>query len=418
MTLADRGAPGVRIVSVASARGPAGAPLDLAGRILSFSYEDSDLKADQVTLQLDNFDLALFERTELAGGALLEVSWGYPGHMASPRRVVVKKLKGFQTLTVEGLALSVLLHRIARTRGWHHQRRSDVARAIAAEHGYTGEFVDIEDTALAQGTINQVAETDARLLRRLAAREGFVFLVDDAGFHFRRRNHAAPPTHVLTWYADPGRGDLISVNVESDLARRVGRVEVRGRDPMAKTTITAHATADSVDRSTLGDVVEVVDPELGGTSLQRRNATASVHPTSASTAGQAAREANARFRGAERGTVKLSAQAVGDPTLRAKTVIELRGLSRLLSGKYYISEAKHQVTSGSYVVELQLTSDGIGRRLSGGKSQGGVRNRHVVSNGMTEIEVVDPERGGTQIQYRPRAGLPGAADPEAQRSKP
>lgn len=154
MTLADRSAPGVRIVSVASERGPAGAPLDLAGRILSFTYEDSDLKADQVSLQLDNFDLSLFERAELAGGALLEVSWGYPGHMAPPRRVVIRKLKGFQTLTVEGQALSVLLHRVARTRTWHHQRRSDVARAIAAEHGYAGESVDIEDTALVLDTIN------------------------------------------------------------------------------------------------------------------------------------------------------------------------------------------------------------------------------------------------------------------------
>lgn len=262
-----------------------------------------------------------------------------------------------------------------------------------------------------------MAETDARLLRRLAAREDFVFFVDDAGLHFRRRNHAAPPTHVLTWYADPGRGDLISVSVESDLARRVGRVEVRGRDPMTKATVTAHATAASVDRATLGDLIEVVDPELGGTTLQRRNATASVHPTSASTAGQAAREANARFQSAERGTVKLSAQAVGDPTQRAKTVIELRGISSLLSGKYYVTEAKHQVTSASYVVDLKLTRDGVGRSGAKGQPQGGTRNRHVASTGMTEIEVVDPERGGTQIQYRPRAAPPGAADPEAQRNK-
>jgi phage protein D len=272
-------------------------------------------------------------------------------------------------------------------------------------------------------TINQVAETDARLLRRLAAREGFVFLVDDAGFHFRRRNHATAPTHVLTWYADPGRGDLISVNVESDLVRRVGRVEVRGRDPMAKTTVVAQATATSVDRSTLGEVIEVVDPESGGTTLQQRNATASVHPTSASTAGHAKREANARFQGAERDTVKLSAQAVGDPTLRAKTVIEVRGISSLLSGKYYVSEAKHLVTSASYVVELKLTRDGVGRRrLSNAKvqPQGGDPNRHVVPTvgALHEVEIVDPERGGTQIQYRPGATPPGAADPEAHRSKP
>ncbi len=45
------------------------------------------------------------------------------------------------------------------------------------------------------------------------------------------------PTHVLTWYSDPGRGDILSLNVESDLMRRVGRVEVRGRDPLRRSTL-------------------------------------------------------------------------------------------------------------------------------------------------------------------------------------
>ncbi|MGN6109992.1 MAG: phage late control D family protein [Kofleriaceae bacterium] len=420
-SLVDRSAPGVRIVAVPSERARAGEPLELADRIISFSYEDSDRKADQVSIQLDNFDLTLFERPELVGGALLEVSWGYPGHMAPPRRVVVKKLKGFQTLTVEGHALSMLMHRVARTRAWTQQRRSDVARLIAAEHGYEGDFVDIEDSGIVLDTINQAAETDARLLRRLAAREGFVYYVDDAGFHFRRRNQASAPTHALRWYADPGRGDVISVNVESDLTRRVGRVEVRGRDPLAKKTLKGEATTTTVDRTTLSDVVEVVDPETGRTALQHRNATVSVRSTSASTEEQGKKEARARFRSAERATIKLSAQVVGDPSLRAKAVVELHGISSL-SGKYYVSEAKHVITGSGYVVDLKLTRDGTGRRRlaserAQGQRQGGEPNRHVIPAGgaLTEIEVVDPEHGRTQLQYR-RDGRPlGQGDPEAHR---
>ena len=57
----------------------------------------------------------------------------------------------------------------------------------------------------------QAAETDARFLRRLAAREEFEFFIDDSGFHWRPRNQASPPTHVLTWYSDPGRGDVMSL---------------------------------------------------------------------------------------------------------------------------------------------------------------------------------------------------------------
>ena len=97
--LVDRSGPGVRITVLSNERAPSGEPLNLDGRILGFTYEDAERKADQVSIQLDNFDLALFDREELTGGATLEVSWGYPGSMAPPRRVVVKRLKGFQTLT-------------------------------------------------------------------------------------------------------------------------------------------------------------------------------------------------------------------------------------------------------------------------------------------------------------------------------
>lgn len=420
MTVVDRGGPGVRTTLLDNERAPSGEPLDLAGRIIAFTFEDAEKKADQVSLQLDNFDLALFDRDELVGGATLEVSWGYPGNMAPPRRVVVKKLKGFQTLTVEGQATSVLMNREAKTRSWANKSRADVVREIAAEHGYEGEFLDVEDTGEVLDTINQSAETDARFLRRLAAREEYEYFVDDTGFHWRSGNQAAAPTHVLTWFSDPGRGDILSLNVESDLQRRAGRVVVRGRDPLTRTTISSSATSATVERATLSDVLEVVDRETGETSLQERNATTSVHPTAAPTPAAAERESAARFRRAERETVKLTMQVVGDPTLRAKQVIEVRGISSLLSGRYYVTECKHVVSSSGYVVDLKLTSDGTGaRRQAGsatqGQPQGGAPNRATPATGgtVTELERVDPETGRTVVEYRHGGTVVGVEDPEA-----
>ena len=121
--------------------------VDLSERVLSFTFEDSEKKADKLVLTVDNWDLANFDDPVWKKGNILEVSWGYPGNMAPPRRVVVKKLKGFQTLTIEGQATSVLMNREAKTRAWTSKSRSEVAKEIAAEHGYEGEFVDVEDTA-------------------------------------------------------------------------------------------------------------------------------------------------------------------------------------------------------------------------------------------------------------------------------
>jgi len=412
----DRSAPGVRITLLADERAESGEPLELGSRIIGFTFDDAESKADKLSLQLDNQDLSLFDREDLMGGATLEVSWGYAGNMAVPRRVVVKKLKGFTTLEVEGQALSTLMNREAKTRSWENVTRSSVVRQIAEEHGYEGQFIDVEDTGEVLDVVNQTAETDARFLRRLASREEFEFYVDDGGFHFHERRQEAAPTHVFTWYSDSGRGDILSINVESDLIKRAGSVTVRGRDPMSRSTIESSSSNDSTNRATLAEVVEVVDPESGSTSLETRNATASVHPTSAPTAGRAARESAARFRRAERSTVKLSMQVVGDPTLHAKSIVEVRGVSGLLSGKYYVTEVKHVVSSSGYTCELKLTRDGQGRRARQvAREQRGERNtsRPRTDGEMTQVEAVDPETGSTRIEYRRDGRRIGYDDPEA-----
>lgn len=46
--LADRSGPGVRITVLSNERAPSGEPLNLDGRILGFTYEDAERKADQV----------------------------------------------------------------------------------------------------------------------------------------------------------------------------------------------------------------------------------------------------------------------------------------------------------------------------------------------------------------------------------
>jgi len=61
----DRSTPGVRVTSLVDPTATAGAPIDLGMRILSFTYEDSDVRIDKVGLELDNFDGALFDRPEL-----------------------------------------------------------------------------------------------------------------------------------------------------------------------------------------------------------------------------------------------------------------------------------------------------------------------------------------------------------------
>jgi phage protein D len=411
MSGSDRSGPGVRVTLLADEHATDGVVIDLSGRLISFAYEDTAEAADTTTFVVDNFDLALFDRGDLVPGAVLQVTWGYPGRAARPRRVVIDKLKGFAQLTIEAQAVSALLNREPRTRAWQAVRLSDIAREIAGERGYVGALVDVAETSDRVDTVNQAGETDAQLLRRLGEPLGHVFWIDDAGFHWVPRDRALAPSRVLTWMSDPGAGDILNIAMESDLTAQVGRVEVRGRDPLTRTEIEAVATAESVERTTLGEVIEVVDPETGTTSIQRRNATRAVHSSEATSQAEAQREADARFREQERNAVRLQLQIVGEPLLAARSIVEVRNVSRLLSGNYYVSAVKHLVSGSGYTCDLALTRDAFGRRAQEAlddrvREQGGTRNREeaVTDEGeLVPVEVVDPEDGTTHVEYRRRA---------------
>jgi phage protein D len=422
-TIHDRSAPGVQVSALPSERAKTGTPIDLAGRILSFTYEDTEEKADKVTLELDNYDLSLFERAELAGGALWEVSWGYPGVMAAPRRVVVRKMTGFQTLRVEAHSLGVLLNRHVKTRVFRDMSRGQVAAQVGRELGYDGPFLDVEEDDEVTPTIAQAAETDARFLRRLAARDHRLFYIDEDGFHFRARRPARQISHVFTWHNDM-RGEVMSINVESNLSARVGTVEIRGRDPMRKSTVSENADKDNVDRETLSKTTEVVPRERGKTFtlVEFMNEMVSVRPSAPTTKGKAKREAAARFRKAEGGTVKLTMSVVGDPTLRRGQLVELRGIGRRLSGIYHLGEARHAVTGQAYTCDLKLRRDGFSAPLVDGTTrhgqpQGGqkVNAKQRPAGELEPFEHVFEEAGPTLLLYR-RAGEPlGGGDPEAKR---
>jgi phage protein D len=292
---------------------------------------------------------------------------------------------------------------------------SDVAMAIAREHGFADAWTVIEPTTRIHDVLNQAAETDAALLRRLASREGYVFYIDDTGFHFHPENLRPAPSHILGWRTESDV-PVTSINVENDVMRRIGKVSVRGRDPLTRTTREASANKDTAPRTTLGEGVAVVDPETGALSMEVRNASEAVR---ADSTGDAQREANNRFKNAERPTVKLTIETLGEPSLRAKTLVELRGLPPLLSGKYYLTEVRHTVNSQGYVCSLKLVRDALGRRAASAlRRQGGDPNRaeKKTDGALTPVLVIDPETGATRREYRRDGRVLGGEDPEARMS--
>lgn len=392
------------VVSIIIRDGNAGDQrVSLGDRLISFEYEDNASRADKCVLQIDNSDLLLLDDDTWQSGQLLEVSWGYPGNMHAPQRVIVKKKSGGTTLRVEGIAKSALMDKDHKVRTFENKRRSDVVRDVAREEGYSGSSLFLQETDQVFDVISQNGESNARFLRRLAKREGFVFYVDDSGLHWHDEEFDSQPTHVLTYFTDPDRGDVLDFSFESDLARQPGKIKVKGTDPKTKKTFEVEGSDSATKRTDLGDEIEVmVDPRTG---VEKRMATEVVRHTAARTEAEAKREADARFKAASRRRVKLNLQIVGDPSITAKRVIEVRGLGQYLSGKWYVKTSKHTVSGSGYVQSLECKRGGVGK---GKKQSEAAKNRKEAAkkgNGEKEGELfqynVDGRTGVIAYGRRP-----------------
>ena len=55
-------------------------------------YQDSEKKADQLKLTVDNWDLSNFDNPVWRAGNKVTITWGYPGRMSPVRECVIQKV--------------------------------------------------------------------------------------------------------------------------------------------------------------------------------------------------------------------------------------------------------------------------------------------------------------------------------------
>jgi hypothetical protein len=171
----------------------------------------------------------------------------------------------------------------------------------------------------------------------------------------------------------------------------------------------------------LAPVIEIVDKESGATHLEQRNISEDLRPSSESSETAIKRQADGHYRRTQQTNVKLSTTVLGDPSLLAKTVVEIQGLGQRLSGKYYVKEAIHKIDQSGYVTELKTLRDGHGQQ--GGVPSKGKPNRTNAQdhdpNALHPVEVPDRETGKTHIEYRDMRGrVSGVEDSKAGVSRP
>lgn len=337
----------------------------LESRFISLELIDTDSGGDKFKITIDNSDLAMLDDHRLSSGQVIRVSYGYLGAMTPPRDFVIKSVRGFLELQIEGLSPMTLMDREPRMRVFDGRRASDIVAWIAASYGYSGPLLHVEDSALILDHVQQ-RETDARLIKRLAAKLRWLTYIDHTGFHFHPRRLEMPSIRQYAFMHEvdgshPG-GDIVGVpRFEADFAGKAGLIKIVGRDPVTGESWQVSASNDETDREGLGPNLEIVDPaKARGRVMERvsRSVTTGV-PGTRATAEQIAR---GEYILSSLGNYHVTINVVGDPQVSAKQIVELWGISDYLSGRYYVKECRTNFSPGNYSQQLKLMRDAAGKK--------------------------------------------------------
>jgi phage protein D len=326
-------------------------PLEARVAVTGIAVEDSLDSAATFAIELDNWDMdtqrvrwsddQLFQ----PGGAI-EVQLGYVGELTT---VLVGEITGLELsfpdrarslLTVRGYDRLHRFRRGRRTRSFVQAKDSQVAEQVAGDLQLTA---DVEDSGEVHPYLLQHNQTDLDFLLARARAIGYELLVDDRTLRFRGVASDRGRTATL----DFGHG-LLTFSAYLSTADQVTQVTVRGWDPIAKRALVGRAGASDVPRTMGG---EQVGPATVEGLFGPRTLTVVEYPVA--TQNEADLLAAGLLNEVALEYVVAEATAVGDPTLRAGSVVELGGLGRRFSGLYYLTRVAH-VWEDGFVSRLQL----------------------------------------------------------------
>ena len=329
---------------------------DISGDTLSVAFEDHATDADMATLVVANPNNRWTDSPIFDEGGMLELAIGYGHALVDVFRGVIVRTEptfpedGVPTLSVRAYDLSHSMRRDEDRRAstWQNVTDSEVASNLARKHGLKA--LDVDDTRLVIPYLAQGNESDWAFLRRRAERIGFEVFVERDTFHFHApRDSTARMPGVLEY-----RRNLRSFEARLSVESTPTRVVVKGWDAENRAPIVAIATGRDTVRTVLGHKAasDFVREDFGeGTKVLE-----GLVPRTVKEAEELAR---AYFRRSEFLLVQGSGSVVGDPELRAKSLVEIAGVGVRYSGTYYVTKVAHSIGDSGYLCDFECQRNAL-----------------------------------------------------------
>lgn len=235
------------------------------------------------------------------------------------------------------------LHRLARarkTRVFVDQRDSEIAAAIADEHGLT---LEGPESGLVHPYVMQREQTDLAFLLARGRGLGLVLRVEDTTLRFGPRALAADESATATMGAN-----LLELHVSTSVLGQVGAVAARGWDPAEQKPLLGEVTA--------ADLASRMGGKTSGPALADDcfSAEATVVTDLAIVSADAARlAAAAELEGMALRHVHCRGRMLGTAGLRPGQVLKVVGFGARFSGNYWLTRVVHTYDRDGFTTDFE-----------------------------------------------------------------
>lgn len=312
---------------------PAAAQADLMAAAV---YEDVNAPS-MFTIKLSNSDLEKNEitwsdKSLFAPGGEVEIQMGYKDNL---EKLFVGLITGLEpefsvdevpVVTVRGYDYRCRLLRGRKTQSFVQMKDSQIVSRIGQKAGVG---VTAKDTGVTLDYVLQHNQTDMEFLQSRAWRYGYEINMDGKLLYF------GPPKNSGTKKLALAKQDLLGFCPRLSTLTQVGQLEVHGWDPKEKEAI--------LGKAAVGDEVSpmggTTGPKAGNKAL--RSATLMRVDQPIFTKAEADKIALGRLNEMALNYITGEGVSVGNPKLRAGTVVEITGLGQRFSGAYYVVATRH-----------------------------------------------------------------------------
>jgi uncharacterized protein len=281
----------------------------------------------------------------------VEIHMGYLDNLQLLLRGVITAVSpsfpasGEPTLSVQGYSLYNRLQRRRRREPFKSNTDSGIVEEIASIVGLTPK---VDATPVQHDTVSPNGETYAAILTQRAQRIGYEVTVKDQTLYFVQPEYLKNPSPNLS--LEWGR-NLISFNPRLSTYSAVARVATRGpqtsqgrgKDPLVGT-----AGAGDV-RVTMGSET---GPEISERTCGDNELLISDH--NIGSAQEATDMARAEYERRAMEFIVGRGSCIGNPGLKARMVIDLKGLGKKFSGPYYITSTTHTIGGSGYQTDFEV----------------------------------------------------------------